>query len=64
MPAGSVISAPIAPIPPAFATAMESPGGHEPAMGASRIGQLNPYLAQNGSARLEASAPAMYINIA
>src|SRR3954447_5646714 len=47
MPAGGVINAPIAPMPPAFATATERLAGHAPAIGASRIGHRKPYRSQN-----------------
>src|SRR3712207_8749181 len=42
MPGGLVTSAPIAPIPPALATAMERLAGHAPAIGASKIGSWRP----------------------
>jgi hypothetical protein len=54
MPSGLVMSAPIAPIPPALATAMDRLTGHAPAIGASRIGSRRPYLAQNAAARSRA----------
>src|SRR5579863_3607010 len=38
-------------MPPAFATAIDKPAGHAPAIGASRIGTLRPYLAQNAWVR-------------
>jgi hypothetical protein len=40
-------------MPPAFATATDKHGGHAPAIGARRMGIVNPYLAQNSSARSE-----------
>ena len=40
MPDGGVTSAPSAPMPPALATATDRLTGHAPAIGASRIGQL------------------------
>src|SRR5579864_9413313 len=51
MPSGGVRSAPMAPMPPALATAIERLAGHAPAMGARRIGNFRPYFAQNASAR-------------
>ena len=42
MPAGGVTSAPIAPIPPALATAIDKPTADAPAIGASRIGSDKP----------------------
>src|SRR2546421_417603 len=51
MPAGGVTNAPMAPIPPAFATAIDRLVGHAPAIGASRTGRSRPYLAQNAVAR-------------
>jgi len=42
MPSGGVISAPIAPIPPAFATAIDRLAGQAPAIGASMIGIVKP----------------------
>jgi hypothetical protein len=45
------MSAPIAPIPPALATAMERLAGHAPAIGASKIGSCRPYFAQKAAAR-------------
>jgi hypothetical protein len=41
----------MAPIPPAFAIAIERLTGHAPALGASRIGMPSPYLAENSAAR-------------
>src|SRR5881394_4339927 len=51
MPAGDVSNAPIAAIPPAFATATDRLAGQAPAIGASRIGSSRPYPAQNAVAR-------------
>src|SRR5580700_11334874 len=51
MPAGCVINAPIAPMPPALATAIERLAGHAPAIGASKTGSLRPYFAQKALAR-------------
>ena len=42
MPAGGVTSAPIAPMLPALATAIERLAGHAPAIGASRMGNFRP----------------------
>src|SRR5208337_4192500 len=42
IPSGRVNKAPMAPIPPALATAALSPVGHAPAIGASRIGSSSP----------------------
>src|SRR4029077_324108 len=50
---GALISAPRAPMLPALANAIERVTGQEPAMGASKIGSSNPYLAQNASARVK-----------
>src|SRR5438067_1261136 len=46
-----LISAPRAPMLPALTKATERLTGQAPAMGASRIGNFNPYLEQNASAR-------------
>ena len=54
MPAGGVINAPIAPMPPAFATAIDKLAGDAPAIGASMIGSAKPYRAQNAAARSSA----------
>jgi hypothetical protein len=40
-------------MPPAFATAMDKPGGQALAIGARRMGIFNPYLAQNSFVRSE-----------
>ena len=58
--AGGERSAPIAPIPPAFATAIDRLAGHAPAIGASMIGSLRPNFAQNRFARSSGRAFAMY----
>jgi hypothetical protein len=51
MAAGEEDVAPIAPMPPALATAADSAAGQAPAIGARRIGARNPYRAQKASAR-------------
>ncbi len=51
MPAGGVKRAPIAPIPPEFATAIDRLAGHAPAIGASKIGRVSAYFAQKARAR-------------
>src|SRR5258705_9990028 len=51
MAAGDSISAPHAPRPPAFATAAESEGGQDPAIGASRIGRRRPKREQKACTR-------------
>jgi hypothetical protein len=48
---GCISSTPHDPSPPALATAIDNEGALAPAMGASRIGTLNPNRAQNASAR-------------
>ena len=48
---GFISSAPQAPSPPAFATAIDSEGALAPAMGASKIGVRKPNLSQNACAR-------------
>src|SRR5205807_7312839 len=48
---GCITSAPHAPRPPAFATAMESDGGQAPAIGARRIGTRSPNRSQKARAR-------------
>jgi hypothetical protein len=49
--AGCINSAPQAPSPPAFITAIESEGALAPAIGANRIGSFSPKRRQNASAR-------------
>jgi hypothetical protein len=44
-------SAPIAPMPPALATAIDRLAGQALAIGASRIGSLRPYIVQKAIAR-------------
>src|ERR1700677_3737716 len=51
MAGGWLTTAPIAPIPPAFATAAARVAGQAPAIGAIRIGSRRPYVAQNCAAR-------------
>ena len=51
MPGEVFISAPIAPIPPALATAIDRLTGEAPAIGASRIGMRTPSRSQNILAR-------------
>jgi hypothetical protein len=60
---GALISAPRAPMLPALAKAMERLTGQAPAMGASRIGSFNPYLAQNASARLRGEVAGRAIRV-
>jgi hypothetical protein len=36
-------------MPPAFAIAIDNPGGHAPAIGASKSGSFRPYLEQNAA---------------
>src|SRR5437588_12313401 len=48
---GCITSAPHAPRPPAFATAMESDGGQAPAIGAWRSGTRSPNRSQKARAR-------------
>lgn len=55
IPAGGVSRAPVAPIPPVFATAMERLAGEAPAMGATSMGTLRPYVSQNELARSSGS---------
>jgi hypothetical protein len=50
MPAGGVSRAPIAPSPPAFATAIDRLTGHAPAIGASMMGTWRPYFAERHGA--------------
>ena len=52
--AGFINSAPQLPSPPALATAIESEGGHAPAIGASRIGICRPWARAKFSARTRA----------
>jgi hypothetical protein len=49
--AGCIKSAPQAPRLPAFIAAIESEGGHAPAIGASKTGIFKPKRQQNASAR-------------
>src|SRR3982750_3309484 len=49
--AGCISSAPHAPRPPAFTTAIEREEGHAPAIGASRMGTWRPNRLQNESMR-------------
>lgn len=55
MPSGGVSNAPIAPMPPALATATASDAGDAPAMGASMIGTRNENRSQNAAARSRAA---------
>src|SRR3989454_11026020 len=48
----SCLRAPMAPMPPPRATAIDSSGGHAPAMGANSSGTRSPWRAQNVSARV------------
>src|SRR2546425_7991800 len=48
----SCLRAPMAPMPPPRATAIDSSGGHAPAMGASSSGTRSPWRAQNVWARV------------
>ena len=48
---GDISSAPQARLPPAFATAMESDGGHAPAIAANRMGTRSAYRLQKTEAR-------------
>src|SRR3954467_7922955 len=51
IPSGVCSSSPAAPMPPAWATAIESDGGQAPAIGASRIGTFSPKRSQNAAVR-------------